>query len=464
MICLSYGFRRPPHFAETPTPDPTLPGVFLMRNPVIAPATRAGSPASSATVVAAAVLAAATASCDEALLPPRDTSPIIIAGTASETGSRRVEGVNMARGFRLAVEMLNESGGIDGRRVRLALQDDGSDPGTAARIYREFAAADSVDALIGPYSSAVTEAVVPVAEQAGMPLVTPLASSAEIWAGQNRRWSVQMMNNARDNLAGAVVIAARQGAETAALVYEDSRFPVSSAAGVRDAAAREGLALVMDEAYPVGAADHAALTARARDLGADLFLGGGYTQDAVAFTMAVAADRYSPLLTSWNVGPGEADFPDRVGVAAARCVIGNAPWVRTLDTSGPLASGRAFQQRYQEAYGVAPGYTSAAGFGAVELLSEAIRASLAATGAIDNAAVRDHLFSTSMETVLGPFGVVALGESDAGSQRLLVRLQLQWQDDGQGGLVQRVIYPDAASEADPCVNQGEPAPPAPPEA
>ena len=91
-------------------------------------------------------------------------------------------------------------------------------------------------------------------------------------------------------------------------------------------------------------------------------------------------------------------------------------------------------------------------FGAVELLSEAIRASLTATGTIDNATVRDHLFSTSTETVLGPFGVVPLSEADAGSQRLLVRLQLQWQDDGQGGLVQRVIYPDAAAEADPCVN------------
>ena len=423
-----------------------------MRKPSTARATRTGPAASTPATIVTAVLAAATASCDEGLLPPHATSPIIIAGTTSETGSRRVEGLNMARGFRLAVEMLNESGGIDGRPVRLALQDDGSDPGAAARIYGDLAAADSVDVLIGPYSSAVTEAVVPVAERTGMPLVAALASSPEIWAGRNRQWSVQMMNNARDNLAGAVVVAAREGAETVALVYEDSRFPISAAAGVRAAAAREGLTLVMDEAYPVGEADHAALTARARDLEAHLFLGGGYTPDAVAFTMAVAADRYSPLLTSWSVGPGEADFPDRVGVAAARCVIGNAPWVHTLDTSGPLASSATFQRRYQEAYGTTPGYTAAAGFGAVELLSDAIRASLTATGTIDDATVRDHLFSTSTETVLGPFGVVPIGEPDAGSQRLLVRLQLQWQDDGQGGLVQRVIYPDAAAEADPCVN------------
>lgn len=111
----------------------------------------------------------------------------------------------MERGFRLAVEMLNDVGGIGGRPVRLLLRDDRSDPGLAAEIYRELAASDSVDLLIGPYASSVTGAVVPVVEAAGRPLITPLAASHTIWDGQSRRWSVQMMNNARDNLSGSVV-------------------------------------------------------------------------------------------------------------------------------------------------------------------------------------------------------------------------------------------------------------------
>ena len=110
-------------------------------------------------------------------------------------------------------------------------------------------------------------------------------------------------------------------------------------------------------------------------------------------------------------------------------------------------------QRYRTAYGAEPGYTAAAGFGAIELLAAAARSSVALHGEIVDEAVRDHLFSTSTETVLGPFGVVPLGQPDAGSQRLLVRLQLQWQDDGQGGLVQRIIYPDGAAEADPCTTR-----------
>ena len=399
---------------------------------------------------AAVLLWATVAACDDGVSPPPDPGPVTIAGTRSATGGLAVDGTNMARGIELAVKMLNDAGGIDGRDVRIVLLDDESDPARAAELYRGLVAADSIDLLIGPYASSVTSAVVPVAEEAGRPLVTPLAASHRIWSGQGRNWSVQMMNDARHNLAGTIVVGAQLGAETAALVYEDSSFPVSAAEGVRAAAAEEGLTLVMDESYPVGGADHGKLVTRARDLGADLFLGGGYTEDAVAFAQAVARAEYTPVLSSWSVGPGEPGFPDRVGTDAARCVVGNAPWVASLSTSGLLATAAAFVLRYREEYDAEPGYTAAAGFGAIELVAEAARASVASHGEIVDAAIRDYLFSTSTETVLGPFGVVPLGDADAGSQRLLVRLQLQWQDDGQGGLVQRVIYPDGAAEAEAC--------------
>lgn len=297
-----------------------------------------------------AALAVAVASCRESLAPPETPpEPITIAGTRAATGPLRPDGLNMERGIRLAVDMLNEAGGIDGREVRLIMYDDNGDPHTASNLYQELVRTDSIDLLIGPFASSVTQAVVPVAEAAARPLIAPLAGAHEIWGGQHRRWSVQMLNNARENLSGAVVVAAREGARKVALVYEDSRFPVSAAGGVRDVTAEQGLELVMDEAYPVGEADHAALVARARNLGADFLLGGGYTEDAVAFTGAVAEADYHPLLTSWSVGPSEPDFPERVGIEPARCVIGNAPWVASLGTAGLLATSEVFVRRYEAA-------------------------------------------------------------------------------------------------------------------
>ena len=398
---------------------------------------------------AASAVLVAGAGCSDALAPPDEPEPITIAATVSETGIRTQSAGEMGRGYRLAVELVNEIGGIGGRQVRLVTRDDGSDPATAAGLYEEFMATDSIDALLGPFSTPITEAVLAVTEARGWPLVAPLASAPEVWSGRGRRWSVQMLDPAPGRLRGAVELAARHGAQTVALIYEDSPFPASLARGVRDAAGAHGLTTVLDLSYPVGGADHAGVVAAARASGADLLIGGGYYDDAVAFTRALAGADYAPLMVSLSLGPADPQFRQDVG-DLARCMTGPASWIPAVQTSGFIADSETFVERYRQAHGSAPGYHAAGGFGAVELLAEAIEATTPTTGEIDPAAVRDYLFSASTETVLGPYGVYSLGSEQAGGQRALTALQLQWQDDGSGGLVQRIIYPEAAAEAEPC--------------
>ena len=182
-----------------------------------------------------------------------------------------------------------------------------------------------------------------------------------------------MLNPGPTYLQGSVEVAAQNGAQTAALVYEDTQFPVSVAEGVREAAQSHGMDIVLDRSYPVGGAGHEALVAAARDAGADLFIGGGYYDNAVAFTKAVDAARYTPMLLSLNVGPAQADFVNDVG-GLARCVAGNTPWIPTIRTSGFITDSETLGRRYVAAHSEQPSYYVAGGFGAVELFAEAIDA------------------------------------------------------------------------------------------
>ena len=86
----------------------------------------------------------------------------------------------------------------------------------------------------------------------------------------------------------------------------------------------------------------------------------------------------------------------------------------------------------------------------MELVAEAISEAMTGRGEVDRAAMRDHLFAFSGGTVLGPFDVNPLGHEEAGAQLALGGVQLQWQDDGAGGLVQRIIHPPESAEAEPC--------------
>ena len=397
-----------------------------------------------------AVVALAVAGCgDDPAGPKPEAEPIILAAALAETGRHAGPGNDLAWGYRLAVELLNEKGGIAGRTVQLVIRDDESDPETSARLYSGFVVSDSIHALLGPYSSGITEAVIPVAEAAGMPLVAPMASAPELWVGQQRQWSVQMLNPAPTYVEGSVEVGARGGAETVALVYEDTAFPRSLANGAREAAAAHGLEVVLDEAYAVGEADHEALAAAARDAGGDLFAIGGYGQDLVALRKAADAAGYVPMMLIVNVGPAAPVFVSGVG-DLARCVAGGAPWVPSARTSGFIGDSETLVGRYEAARGSSPDHRPAGGFAAVEVLAEAMEAALAAAGELDPAAVRDQLFAVETETVLGPFSVYPLGDSRAGAQRGLKGVQIQWQDDGEGGLALRIIHPEALAEAPPC--------------
>lgn len=395
------------------------------------------------------LLAVLLAGCDESL-GPYEPEPIVLAATYSETGRFARLAGEMALGYRMAVDMLNEGGGLAGREVRLVLVNDGSDAERSGDIYDEFARADTIDLLLGPYSSPLTEAAVVATDPAGIPLVAPLAASPGIWAGQGRQWSVQMLNPGPTYLQGSVELAAQHGARTAALVYENSQFPSSVATGVREAARVHGVEIVLDRTYEPGQANHHALLAAARDAEADLFIGGGYYDDAVGFAQAIPAVGYTPLLASLNLGPALAEFGERLG-DRARCVPGNAPWLPTIRTTGFIADSETLVQRYRAANGTMPSYYVAAGFGAVELFAEAVEATTAGLEELDRAAIRDYLFSTTTETVLGPYGVYPPGDAQSGVQRVLKGLQVQWQDDGAGGLTRRIVHPPAVADAEVCL-------------
>ena len=396
-----------------------------------------------------AVLALALAGCgDDPAGPESEAGPITLAAALAETGRHAGAGNDLAWGYRLAVDLLNEKGGIAGRRVQLVIRDDESDPETSAALYSGFVASDSIHALLGPYSSVITEAVIPVAEAAGIPLVAPLAAAPELWAGQQRQWSVQLLSPAPAYAQGSVELAAQGGAETVALIYEDTAFPRSLANGVREAAGEHGLELVLDRAYAAGEADHEALAAAARDAGGDLFVVAGYGQDQVALRTAADEAGYVPVMFSVN-SPASPLFASGVG-ELARCVAGGAPWVPAVRTSGFIADSQTLVGKYEAAEGTSPDHRPAGGFGAVEVMAEAIEAALAASGKLDPAAVRDQLFALETETVLGPFSVYPLGDPRAGAQRALKGVQIQWQDDGEGGLALRIIHPEALAEAPPC--------------
>src|SRR3972149_2682462 len=116
-----------------------------------------------------------------AWMPASAQSPIKIGASLSLTGTYAALGQNQQRGYQLCAKDVNEKGGVLGRKIEFVLYDDQSQPATGVRLYEKLITQDKVDAVMGPYSSAITEAVANVNEKYKMPMVAPMASTTSIF-------------------------------------------------------------------------------------------------------------------------------------------------------------------------------------------------------------------------------------------------------------------------------------------
>ncbi len=90
-------------------------------------------------------------------------------------------GVEMERGFQLALEHINQAGGVFGLPVEGVIADTQLDPTVATEEARRLVEVAGVHVIVGPIASAITLAVVEsVTGEAGVPTISPSATSPQL--------------------------------------------------------------------------------------------------------------------------------------------------------------------------------------------------------------------------------------------------------------------------------------------
>src|SRR2546423_8708595 len=130
---------------------------------------------------APAALAVAAALAAGGALPATAQGPIRIGASLSLTGTYAKLGKNQHEGYQLCEKELNAKGGLLGRKVQFVVYDDQSMPATGVRLYEKLITEDKVDAVMGPYSSPITEAVANGTEKYKKGMGSPLAATTPIF-------------------------------------------------------------------------------------------------------------------------------------------------------------------------------------------------------------------------------------------------------------------------------------------
>jgi branched-chain amino acid transport system substrate-binding protein len=353
--------------------------------------------------------------------------PIRIGASLSQTGSFASLGQNQLRGYQLCVKHANEKGGVLGRKLELIVEDDQSQAATAVGIYEKLITQDKVDAILGPYSSPITEAVANVSEKYRMPVVAPNAATTAIFR-KGRKFVFMVTSPAEVYLEGLIDIAVKRGLKSVAVLSEDTLFPKATAQGTVELAKKKGLQVVLAEWYPKGTTDFTALLRKVAAVNPDVIAAATYFDDAVAITRGLRALDINPRMFGVTVGGDLPKFHSTLG-PTAEFVYGASQWeaeLVTLRAGGLIPIARQFpgaaefvEAHNKEFPGAGLSYHTAAGYGGCQIFVEGVRQA----GSLDGGRIRDAIVKLDTHTVYGAFKV-----DDGGFQTAHQMVLFQWQD------------------------------------
>ncbi len=105
---------------------------------------------------------------------------IKIAAAGPFSGALSKIGLDALNAVKMAVDEANAAGGIDGAKIEVTDGDDAADPAKGATVAEKFGADSAVAGVIGPMTSGVTNAALPVYEKNNLVVISQSATSTSL--------------------------------------------------------------------------------------------------------------------------------------------------------------------------------------------------------------------------------------------------------------------------------------------
>ncbi len=220
---------------------------------------------------------AATAQPGSGAVTP-STGDILVGHYASLTGSEATFGRSTDQGVMLALEERNAAGGVKGRKVRVKTLDDASKATEAGNVVQRLISEDKVVALIGEVASGSSLAGGKVAQQFGIPMISPSSTNRKVTEGRDMVSRVCFLDEFQGYVA-AKFAKDNLGLTKVAVLFDQAQ-PYSKGLGDTFNSEFSGMKgkIAASVAYTGGDADVSAQLQTIKESGAEaVFLPGYYT-------------------------------------------------------------------------------------------------------------------------------------------------------------------------------------------
>jgi branched-chain amino acid transport system substrate-binding protein len=249
------------------------------------------------------------------------------------TGSLAQIGQGCVNAAKLAVQMVNDAGGIKslgGAKLNLIVSDVQSDTTVTRTETDRLITSNKLSAITGCFASALTLIASEVAERAKVPLLTGSSSDA---LNKGRNYTFTPFARA-SQFAQAQLRMSRLTSDKpkVAVVFENTAFGTATSNGLREQAAAEGVEIVMFEPYSAGFTDASPLINKVKASGATALFSVSYLNDLILIVRSVKQVGLDVTINGGSGGFVIPDFYKNVG-KLAEGLQGVAHWNHDMDAN-----------------------------------------------------------------------------------------------------------------------------------
>lgn len=267
------------------------------------------------------------------------------------TGSTAQNGNNSLHGIELAVQQINDAGGIKsmgGAKIKLSTADATSDPAKAASAATQFLSKGKPPlAIVGAYASGLTITVARVTERAKVPLLS--TGFADELTHQGYKYFFQLppasslMGAAQFNYAIDIAKNAGKTIDKVAIVYANNAYGESQAKALKAQADKAGKTVVLDEGYSPNITDAGPIVAKIVASKPDAIYSIAYVPDSVLLMRALKAQGSDVPIFGGTGGYITPDFVKALGDQ-----VNDVFSITTSNPDGYGDIGQAYLDKYGE--------------------------------------------------------------------------------------------------------------------
>jgi len=302
---------------------------------------------------------------------------------ASLTGGSASFGQSSHKGTLLAIDELNATGGVLGKKIKLITEDDQSQAGQPATIARKLISQDKVVALLGEVASSKSLEAAPICQQSKIPMISPASTNPKVTEVGDYIFRVCFI----DPFQGTVMakFALSKGWKRFAILTDVKQdYSVGLAQFFKEGVTKAGGEIVKDQSYSSGDKDFKAQLTSIKTTKPDaIFVPGYYGEVALIAKQAKQLGIKVPLLggDGWV---GESLLP-----VAGNSLDGSF-FSKHFSEADKSEAVQGFVNRFKAKFGSAPDDMAALGFDSAMILADAIKRA----GTTEPAKLRDAIAST----------------------------------------------------------------------